>query len=154
MRREKKKDDVYPYELTHQIPLHLRHLQLNIQSVGRARPLGYWKSRWPEYMESSSSLGENLHMSSFRPSRSHIANPSIAKIFRLGFRPTGSRFATLLTRKARTSNIRGWVVWTNRGWLLGKVIYEGWESINSIVKDSENLPRRSRSQRSSTPHHP
>lgn len=54
----------------------------------------------------------NQRIISFFSSRSAIARPSVANTFRFGFRPTGFRFETLLTRNASRYNARGCVIWT------------------------------------------
>jgi len=65
----------------------------------------------------ASSLGKNLHDLqdiSFRNSFSTVRTPSCANIFLFGFLPTGSRLATLETRKPREKRTRGCITCTSK----------------------------------------
>jgi hypothetical protein len=58
----------------------------------------------------STAIRGDIHASSFLESFSHKTSPSIANTFLFGFRPTGSRFATLLTKNARLYSTHGCVI--------------------------------------------
>ena len=65
---------------------------------------------------------DNVQEISRERSFSHASRPACAKTFRLGFRPTASRFDVALTRNVRRKRIRGCVTWSTRGADFGKGI--------------------------------